>query len=334
MKMRTLGKSGLKVSELSLGGFFTSSFGGDFEQSKRAILAALRMGINYIDTAPNYADSEEVIGKALEGFAGDTQIIMSTKIGGKPQPFLPQDRNCLMQSIENSLKTLHRDYIDIVMIHEPDRPRQYDWWTDPENYDGPAMELLQDLKKQRTIGFIGLAGTTVHEMDQIVKSDKFDILLTAFNYNLLWREAETELLPDAADREMGIIIGSPLHMGALAQRYDEEIVNGAKWLNTPRREQFKKLYVLADEINMSLPELGLRFLLSNTKISCVLTGAKSVEEVEQNVQAAEKGPLPVAIIKRIDEIAASVPFRPFEEPFALPFSNDYKGPGLVNSSWI
>lgn len=85
---------------------------------------------------------------------------------------------------------------------------------------------------------------------------------------------------------------------------------------------------------MTLPELGLSFVLSNPDISCVLTGAKSVEDVEQNVGIAEKGPLSIDIIKRVDEIAAMVPFRPFEEPFALPFGLSYKGPGVVNSSWI
>lgn len=180
-------------------------------------MGALRLGINYIDTAPNYANSEEVIGKALEGPSTEEPIIMSTKIGGKPIPFFPQDKKFVIKSIKESLKTLHRDYIDIMMIHEPDRPSQYDWWTDADNYNGPALELLQELKKQGVIRFIGLVGNTVHEMDQIVRSDKFGVVLTAFNYNLLWREAENELLPDALQRNMGIIIGSPLQMGALAQ---------------------------------------------------------------------------------------------------------------------
>jgi aryl-alcohol dehydrogenase-like predicted oxidoreductase len=334
MKRRKLGKTGLQVSELSLGGFFTSSFGGDFEQSKKAVLGALRLGINYIDTAPNYANSEQVIGKALKGEPEAKAIILSTKIGGKPHPFLAQDKDCIMKSIEGSLKTLNRDYIDIMMIHEPDRPRQYDWWTDGENFHGPALDLLRDLKRQGVIRFIGLAGTTVYEMTRIVKTGKFDVVLTAFNYSLLWREAGLELLPEAAKHDMGIVIGSPLQMGALAKRYDEEVNNGAKWLSSPRREQFKKLYSLADELNMSLPELGLRFVLSNPDISCVLMGARSIDEVEQNVGFAGKGPLSADILKRIDRISAMVSFRPFEEPFALPFGSVYKGPGLVNSSWI
>ncbi len=239
-----------------------------------------------------------------------------------------------MSSIEESLKTLKRDYIDIIMIHEADRPGQYNWWTDNENCVGPAMELLEDLKRQGIVHYIGVAGTTVYEMAKIVKTGKFDVLLSAFNYNLLWREAELYLIPEAIKQNMGIILGSPLQMGALARRYDDEVNNGAKWMSPPRRNQFKKLYALSDDLKMSLPEMGLRFLLSNPNISCILSGVRSIEEVEENVKVAERGPLAPDIIERINEIAAMVPFRPFEEPFDLPFGRQYKGPGLVNSSWI
>jgi aryl-alcohol dehydrogenase-like predicted oxidoreductase len=333
MKKRILGKTGLMVSELSLGGFFTSSFGGHFEQSKAAIEGALKLGMNFIDTAPNYANSEEVIGKVLDGLSTDEPLIISDKVGGKPEPFDARDKGCIMSSIENSLKTLHRDHIDILMLHEPDRPGQYDWWTDKENYDGPVLELLGDLKKQGVIRYIGIAGTTAYELADLIRSDKFDVVQTAFNYSLLWREAELEIIPEAAKRNMGIVIGSPLQMGALAAKYNE-VYNGAKWLNPPRRDQFKKLYALSDELNMPLAEMGLRFVLSDPRISCALTGVRSVEEVRMNTEFAEKGPLPADVLTRIDEIAAMVPFRPFEEPFALPFGHEYRGPGIVNSSWI
>jgi D-threo-aldose 1-dehydrogenase len=334
MKKRPLGKTGLTISELSLGGFFISSFGGDYDQSKKAVQKALQCGVNYIDTAPDYANSEDVLGRCLTDISPEQEIIISTKIGGNPKPFFPKDKDCIMKSIEGSLKLLHRESIDIMMIHEPDRPGQYDWWTDYNEYSGPAMELLTDLKRQGIVHYIGLAGTTAYELAGIVKSKKFDVVLTAFNYSLLWREAEIAVLPEAKKLGMGIIIGSPLQMGALAKRYDEEVKSGAKWLSPPRRAQFLKLYQLADEVQMSLPELGLRFILSNGGVSSILTGACTEAEVEKNVEYIEKGPLPAEILKRIDEISAMVPFRPFEEPFALPFGQQYKGPGVVNSSWL
>jgi len=325
MKKRALGKTGLQVSELALGGLFVSSVGGAYEQGKAAILRALELGVNYIDTAPSYANSEEVIGQALEGVT--VPVILSTKLGGRPQPFLPQDRACLMRSVEESLRLLKRDHIDILMIHEPDRPGQYDWWTDWEDFNGPVLEVLADLKKEGVISYTGLGGTTAYELARIIRTGRFDVVLTAFNYSLLWREAEIAILPAAKEQGMGIIIGSPLQQGALSRRYDTEIEGGAPWLSPPRRAQYRALYAFLDEIGLPLAEVALRFVISNPDISCVLSGARSPQEIEQNVAAVEKGPLPADILKRLDEIAAMVPFRPFEEPFGLPFGRPYKGPG-------
>lgn len=332
MKKRILGRTGLEVSELSLGGLFISSLGGDYEQSKKATLRALELGINYIDTAPYYFNSEEVLGQIIE----DTTrpLIISTKLGGRPDPFLPRDRDGLMKSVEDSLRFLKRDYIDILMIHEPDRPGHFDWWSDPEEYYGPVMDVLDDLKKDGVIGFTGLGGTTAYELAHIINTGKFDVVLTAFNYSMLWREAELEILPAAKKHNMGIIIGSPLQQGALARRYDEQIAKGTRWISTPRLKQYMALYALLDEIGMSISELGLRFVISNPDISCTLVGSCSEEHLEQNVSAVEKGPLSQNILDRLNEIAAMVPFRPFEEPFNLPFKRKYKGPGWMTGAGL
>jgi aryl-alcohol dehydrogenase-like predicted oxidoreductase len=325
MKRRLLGRTGIGVSELALGGLFVSSYGGDYEQGRKAIHRAIDLCINYIDTAPTYGNSEEVLGRALEDV--ETPVVLSTKLGGRPQPFKPQDRDCLLQSVEESLSLLKRDTIDILMIHEPDRPGQYDWWSDPDTFEGPVLEVLDELKRAGTIRFTGIGGTTAYEMARLIRTGKFDVVLTAFNYSLLWREAAHEILPAAKLQNMGIVIGSPLQQGALAQRYDEAVYTGAPWMSAPRRAQFAALYGLLDDIDIPLPELALRFVLSNPDISCTLTGARSEQEVEQNVAAAERGPLAAELMRRIDEIAAMVPFRPFEEPFGLPFGRAYYGPG-------
>lgn len=327
VKKRILGRTGLRVSELSLGGLFVSRVGGEYSQARNAIRRAIELGVNYIDTAPNYLDSEEVLGRALEEVA--QPVMLSTKLGGRPQPFRPQDRDCLMQSFEESLRLLKRDYIDILMIHEPDRPGQYDWWTDWEAFNGPVWDFMQELKKVGAIRFVGLGGTTAYELARIIRTGKFDVVLTAFNYSLLWREAEHEALPAAKEQGMGIIIGSPLQQGALARRYDEEVRHGAPWLSAPRRAQFLKLYELLDDVGMPLAELALRFTLSHPDVATVLMGARSCEEVEMNVAAAERGPLPPELLSRLDKIAAMVPFRPFEEPFSLPFARPYRGPGMA-----
>jgi len=325
MNMRTLGRTGLEVSELGLGGLFVSKVGGPFEQARATILRAIELGVNYVDTAPGYLDSEEVLGRVLEGV--DTPLILSTKLGGRPQPFDARDADGLRRSVEESLRLLKRDAVDILMVHEPDRPGQYDWWTDWDVPDGPVMEVLSDLKASGVIRHTGLGGTTAYELARLIQTGAFDVVLTAFNYSLLWREAAVEVIPAAAEQGTGIIVGSPLQQGALARRYDDEVRNGAPWLSRPRREQYLALYSFLDDIGMALPEAGLRFVLSNPAVCCTLMGARSADEVERNVAAVERGPLPPHVLQRLDEIAALVPFRPFEEPFSLPFGREYRGPG-------
>ena len=115
---------------------------------------------------------------------------------------------------------------------------------------------------------------------------------------------------------------------ALARRYDQEVATGARWLSSPRREQYRRFYALLDDLRCPAAELALRFVLSNPDVSTVLMGARSVSEVELNVAAAEAGPLEEDVLARLDEIAAMVPFRPFEEPFVLPFGRPGRsGPG-------
>lgn len=335
MKKRRLGQTDLLVTELGLGGLFVSAVGGPFEQAREAVIRAIDLGVNYIDTAPGYRNSEEVLGRILhsEGLEKRVEdvsggpLVLSTKLGGSPEPFEPKDATCLRRSVENSLALLHRDVIDILMIHEPDRPGQYDWWTDALRYDGPVMDVLSELKAEGTIRYTGLGGTTAYEIVPIIDTGKFDVLLTAFNYSPLWREAELEVLPAAKRQGMGVIIGSPLQQGALARRYDHEVEEGARWLSPPRRAQYRELYRFVDELGVTLPELGYRFAISNPDVSTVLMGARSAQEVEENVAAVEKGPLPAGVLTRLDEIAAMVQFRPFEEPFSLPFGREYRGPG-------
>lgn len=330
MNYVTLGRTGLKVSKLAFGGLFVASFAAEFEHGRRAVRRALELGINYIDTAPSYHNSEEVLGKSLEGVS--RPLILSTKLGGRPQPFKPQDKACLMTSVEESLRLLKQDVIDIMMIHEPDRPGQYDWWTDWQTVNGPVLELTEELKKKGVIRCVGLGGTTTTHLAHLCRSGKFDVVLTAYNYSLLWREAVLEVIPAAKEKEMGIIIGSPLQQGALARRFDNLLNDPALyWLSKPRREQYRMLYAFLDECGLSLPELSLRFVISNPDVHCVLMGARSSAEVEQNAAAVEKGPLPKDILKRLDQIAALVPFRPLNEPFGIGWVLNappgYKGPG-------
>ncbi|HMN27700.1 MAG TPA: aldo/keto reductase, partial [Caldilineaceae bacterium] len=312
MEKRILGRTGLEVSVLGLGGLFLSRLGAnDQEEARRATHRALELGVNFVDTAPGYLDSEAVLGYALAG--APQPYFLSTKLGGRPEPFDPKNKAALRQSVEESLRLLGRDRIDILFIHEPDRPGQYDWWTDYEHFHGPVNDLLDELKTEGLIRFTGLGGTTAYEMAPILATGRYDVLLTAFNYSLLWREATLAVLPEAKRQGMGVIIGSPLQQGALARRYDDQIRSGVPWLSPPRRQQYRQLYAYLDEIGLPLHEVGLRFVISNPDISLTLMGARSVAEVEANVQAAAKGPLPAEVLDRLQAIADLVPFRPFEE---------------------
>ena len=325
MEKRTLGRTGLEVSVLGMGGLYVSSVGArGRDEACRAVHRALELGVNYVDTAPSYRDSEEVLGIALEGLT--QPYFLATKLGGRPQPFNPQDKDLLRQSVDESLRLLKRDYIDVLLVHEPDRPGQYDWWRDYDNFHGPVCDLLEELKAEKIIRFTGLGGTTAYELPLIMATGNYDVVLTAFNYSLLWREATIAIFPEAERQNMGLIIGSPLQQGALSRRYPE-IETGAPWLSPPRQQQFQRLYAFLDEIELSLPEAALRMMVATPQISTVLMGARSVEEVEQNVRAVEAGPLSADVLAQLQEIADMVPFRPYEEPFGLPFGRPYKGPG-------
>ena len=327
MRTRLLGRSGIEVSELGLGGLFVASFATGIAEARSTVARALDLGVTYIDTAPTYGDSETVLGKVLA--EERRPLVLSTKLGGRPTPFDPRDPGQLRASFSESLRLLGRDSVDLLMIHEPDRPGQYDWWTDWGRVLGPVLEVVEDLKAHGLVRAIGIGGTTIAEMTHIVRCGRFDVLLTAFNLSLLYREALDDLIPSAKAAGMGVVVGSPLQQGLLARRRDAQIAS-LPWISRPRRQQLQELYRFLDESGLSLPDLGLRYALNAPGVDCVLVGARTPGELEEAVAATERGPLPPAVLARLDAIAAMVPFRPCAEPFSIGWAiNDanYRGPG-------
>lgn len=318
LEKRCFGKTNLLVSRLALGGLFVSRVGGERKQSYEVIKRAWELGINYIDTAPSYHDSEEVIGESLRMF--DNDFIISTKIGNYPlSDFKAQDKDFLRNQLERSFRRLQRDRVNILTIHEPDRMGEfYEWWTDPVNYEGAVLDVLKEYQDKGAFDFIGLGGTTITEMQHLINSGKFDLLLTAFQYSLLYQEAKDTVIRDAYSRNMAIIAGSPLQQGGFARVYKEVMETAPpRWMSEARRKQFLALYELVHDCGIPLPELALRFILSDDRVHTVLTGARSVEELELNVAAAEKGALPANILDEITRIYQMVPFRPYAEPMGL-----------------
>lgn len=331
MQKRPLGKTDLQVSPLTLGGLMTSDLGGGVDPTVETLTKAFDLGINFIDTAPAYANSEETLGKALKRVTNTPDdLVISTKFGGRPQPFNPQDKDALIGSAEESLRLLGIEPIDVLIIHEPDRPQQYPWWTDPASVEGPVMEALDQLKQQGKVRYTGLGGTTVNEMTHFVSSNKFDVLLTAFNYSALFREAALDLLPAAQSLNMGVMIGSSLQQGGLAKRYDDALATKPPWMSSRRHEQFLALYKLLDETGFTLPEIGIRFAAAHPAAHTLLLGTSKAKNLEAGVRDIEKGPLPDEFIERLNAIAAMVPYRPFEEPQVLPLGKAYYGPGMSN----
>ncbi len=328
METRKLGRTNLDISVISIGGLYTSSLAGGESETRRILQRAIELGVNAIDTAPGYADSELTVGQAMAGL--DAPLIITTKLGGRPQPFDPQQIDALRESVDESLRLLGRDQIDILMIHEPDRPQQFPWWSSYDPLAGPALELMDELKTAGKIRFTGLAGTTVTEMTSLVRSNRFDVVLSAFNYNVLFREAKQTLIPTAVANGMGIVLSSVMGQGFLTKRADEQVRSQPIWLSTARQEQLLAYYGLLDETGLAGAEMCLRFAISDPDISTIPIGCKTVEHLESSVASVEKGPLPRDIMDRLDEIAAMVPYRPFEEPMILPLGKEYFGPGIAN----
>lgn len=328
MHTRKLGRTDIDVSLLSIGGLFTSSLGHGHAETRRILERAVDLGINMVDTAPAYADSEHTLGLALRGIK--SPLVISTKLGGRPRPFDAQNVHLLRESVGESLRLLGREVIDVLFLHEPDRPQQYTWWTGYSPLDGPVLQLLEELKQAGTIRFVGLAGTTVTELTALVRTNLFDVVLTAFNFNALFREATRELIPSAAERGMGIVAGSVLGQGFLTRRADSEVRTKPIWLSAARQAQLLDYYQLLDDSGLSPVELCLRFALSEPAISTIPIGCKTVKQLETCVAAIEQGPLPPDVQTRLDSIANMLPTRPFEEPMILPLGGQYVGPGMAN----
>lgn len=326
MESSILGRSGISVSRLGLGGLWLTP--ENLADSNEAISFGLEAGINYIDTAPAYGQSEQVLGEVLSK-RPETNLVLSTKLGGRPQPFDPKDEANLMRSVEMSLEALGREHIDVLFVHEPDRKQQYDWWSDDLTYEGPVRALLERLKDRGLVSAIGIGGTTAHELARICDSGAFDVVLTAYNYSLLWREAELEIFPAARRHNMGVVVGSPLQGGVLAVRRDEKVAS-APWISEARKQQFAALYRLLDDESLDLAEAAIRFVYFSEHIDSMLTGVKSKVEIKQNLDFVGLGPLPDRVISRLDEIHQLVPFRPTLEPFTLPLGDQTDGQSLFH----
>ncbi len=293
MEYRNMGRTGLKLSEVSLGGWLT--FGGqvDDDTTFACLDVAVEHGVNFIDLADIYArgNAERVFGKWLRG-KKRSDFVISSKVYW-PMSDNVNDRGLsrkhIMESVEGSLKRLGTDYLDIYFCH------RYDEETPIEE----VVLAMTDLVRQ---GKILYWGTSVWEADNI--EDAVDLarhwlgyqpFVEQPRYNMLDRHIEDAIMPMCAEKGLGIVVWSPLAQGVLTTKYLDGIPEGSRatyshWIKedlTPENiERVRKLTAIAGDLGLTMPQLALAWILRRPEITSVIVGASRPEQVEENVKAS------------------------------------------------
>jgi D-threo-aldose 1-dehydrogenase len=310
LPVRRLGRTGIAVAELGLGGYqYTGEFGVDRDAALDILRTARREGITLYDTAPMYGagESEELIGRAL---GGSTEICISTKIGYFERTVARhlgddayRDPDAIRRVVAHSMHLLRRDYLDILMIHEPEWPQ---WQVDRRTGDAAVTEAAEHLKRQGLIRAIGIGGQDAAVMADLVNTGRIDVVLSVMHYDLAEQDIRQTLLPAIQRHDAGLIIGTPLRQGLLARAHVDPFAAMVADADRPASERdqlarrLRAIYALAETAQMPLPELAIRYLLSDPSVSCVIPGPRTVSELVLNIAACRNGSLPEDLIQRIE----------------------------------
>lgn len=302
MEYRKLGRSGLLVSSLTLG---TMTFGGrgafgkvgstDVAGARRQVDMCLEAGVNLFDTADIYSDgeSEEILGEAIKGRRDD--LLLATKVR-MPAGEGPNDsglsRHHIVRQCEQSLKRLGTDHIDLYQVHE------WDGLT-PLEETLEALDTLVSSGKVRYVGSSNYCGWQL--MKALGVSERLGLqryVSQQIHYTLQAREAEYELVPIAIDQECSILVWSPLAGGLLSGKYrrDEDAQEGRHlegWDEPPVHDQ-DRLYDVVDALvevaegrGVSAAQVALSWLLGRPGVASVIVGARTDEQLADNLKAAE-----------------------------------------------
>ena len=292
MNRRTLGRTGLSVSEIGFGAWaiggnaFGNSYGPtDDAESTRAIRRAFELGCNFFDTADVYGHghSETLLGAALHDVRD--QVFIATKAGGN---FYNRDMRLdftpgyLRFAVGRSLERLRTDHLDLLQLHNP-----------PINLiaAGGTYEPLEAMKREGLIRFYGVSVHPPEEGVAAVQATMPDTVQIV--YNLARREAEDTFLPTAHAANVGVIAREPLANGFLAGRYNA----ASSWERGDIRSRMPRPYVaqlsalgqrvleLAEQSGMTAAQLALKFVLDRPEIACAIVGMKTVQQVEENLNA-------------------------------------------------
>jgi aryl-alcohol dehydrogenase-like predicted oxidoreductase len=313
MTTRALGRTGIKVSPLCLGTMMFGAIGNpDHDDCVRIIHRALDAGINFIDTADVYSlgESEEIVGKALKGRRDD--VVLATKahgaMGDDPN-HSGNSRRWIVREVENSLRRLGTDWIDLYQIHRPD-PR-----TDIDETLGALTDLVR-AGKVRAVGSSTFpAHQIVHAQWVAERRGRERFMCEQPPYSLLVRGIEADVLPVCEEYGMGVIPWSPLAGGWLTGRWrkgaptppstrserDKVRFDMSKPENQAKLEAADALAVLAEQEGITMIHLALAFVLEHPAVTSAIIGPRTMEQLESQL-GAEEVLLSAAALDGIDKI--------------------------------
>jgi aryl-alcohol dehydrogenase-like predicted oxidoreductase len=314
MEYRTLGRTGVKVSPLCLGAMMFGAWGErDHDESIRVIHRALDAGINFVDTADVYArgESEEIVGKALAGGRREN-VVLATKVhgtmGDDPNEF-GNSRRWMVREVENSLRRLRTDWIDLYQIHRPEDD------TDIDETLGALSDLVQ-------AGKVRYIGSSTFPASQIVEAQwtaerrgRERFVCEQPPYSLLVRGVEADVLPTCRRHGMGVIPWSPLAGGWLSGKWrkDADDLTSRRSAMVPRRYDMSlpanqrkldaadALAQVAEGAGISLIEMALAFVIRHPAVTAAIIGPRTMEHLESQLTAADVE-LSDEVLDRIDEI--------------------------------
>ncbi len=313
MDTRTLGRTGVQVSPLCLGAMMFGAWGNpDHDDSVRIIHRALDAGMNFVDTADVYAqgESEEIVGKALLGRRDE--VVLATKAHGQMGEGANRQGNSrrwLVREVEDSLRRLQTDWIDLYQIHRPD----------PTVASEETLSALTDLQRAGKIRYFGSSTFPAHEVVEgqwIAKERGLSRYVTEQPpYSILVRGVERDLLPVAQQHGLGVLPWSPLAGGWLTGRYrkGQEAPTSSRAQRTPARfdlstpdnqrklEAAEALALLAEDAGIPLVHLALAFVLAHPAVTSPIIGPRTMEQLESQLGAVDVVLSP-DVLDRIDEI--------------------------------
>jgi aryl-alcohol dehydrogenase-like predicted oxidoreductase len=314
MRYRALGATGIEVSVHCLGAMMFGFVGNpDHDECVRIIHAALDQGINFVDTADMYSagESEEIVGKALRGRRDD--VVLATKVHfqmGEGRNRSGNSRRWIIKEVEESLKRLQTDWIDLYQIHRPD------YSTDIEETLGALSDLVHQ-GKIRAFGCSTFPAEEIVEAHQVAERRGLQRFRTEQPpYSLLARGIEAAVLPVCQRYRMGVLTWSPLAFGFLTGRYRKgqsiDLSTGRAALapdrfdpsipqNAAKLEIVEQLVELAESIGCTLPELAVAFTVAHPGVTSVIVGPRTMEQLDGLLKGASLT-LDDATLDRIDEI--------------------------------